>query len=421
MPRPKTNITQALLSLLKSDILKWFGKTISTHKDILELSKSIRLKTGNSISNSTLYRLFGLQKNNSIPYKHTLNILCEYVNYSSWDSYSKDHSDINSFNRKVLPDDLGLKLLEICIENHDFKSVMDYIKLLPEDLDHDSEVKYKISNLFGKAFRKDKIAREALLPELAKIPQGRHFFFEYYVDIDFSNRYFSDGLNHYIKWINPIDKKEALSDFVFANAIQFISNFYAGENVLARKIAHNLFSKTNLTEINPDSIKHPLPIARYYGCHLIYKMLCGRLKTADIKNTINDTINLINYYKNASYTSIFLGKLFESLYFTEQYDKIIELYEEYENSISYSKSIEDSFISLIVYSVLSFHKMNKHQQVKKINLLLPEKIHFSKYQHINALLLLQKDSIINKTINNSKKIDNIISITNHKGLISLIA
>jgi predicted XRE-type DNA-binding protein len=81
-----------IISNLKEQVELHFGKIIAIQKDCNELSSCILAKTGCHISASTLRRLFGFLSTNSQPTRTTLDILCKYVGYSSWDSYQQSNS-----------------------------------------------------------------------------------------------------------------------------------------------------------------------------------------------------------------------------------------------------------------------------------------------------------------------------------------
>jgi hypothetical protein len=58
------------------------------NQDFLDLSESIREKTGVAISHVTLKRIWGKVKYESLPNTHTLNTLVQYLGYGSWRDFT---------------------------------------------------------------------------------------------------------------------------------------------------------------------------------------------------------------------------------------------------------------------------------------------------------------------------------------------
>ena len=150
-----------------------------TFLSTINLSKEIASRIDKQISPTTLQRFFELISNNSQPSKYTLNILSEFVGYSSFDDLknkNKEDSPISS-NEKLITDEFGIALFNLCLKNHHFDTVQEYLNLLPKENVH-FQTQVKIGDSFGNIFRKDKKARAVLLPQLAKTASGRTYFYE---------------------------------------------------------------------------------------------------------------------------------------------------------------------------------------------------------------------------------------------------
>lgn len=92
---------------LKLLIEQKYGKTLSTTTDFEEFSVSLGHKTGQSVSPSTLKRLWGYVNDSHKPRIYTLNILAQYLGHVSFDafvSWLKTSTRYNSsfFNAKQL-------------------------------------------------------------------------------------------------------------------------------------------------------------------------------------------------------------------------------------------------------------------------------------------------------------------------------
>ena len=72
---------------LKGYVAKAFGRTLDSPSDYDSLSLSIREKTGEYISPTTLKRLFGYVKPATVPRPSTLSVLSRYVGYAGWSDF----------------------------------------------------------------------------------------------------------------------------------------------------------------------------------------------------------------------------------------------------------------------------------------------------------------------------------------------
>lgn len=82
----ETSDTQNIESL-KGHVAKAFGRTLDSPSDYDSLSLSIREKTGEYISPTTLKRLFGYVKPATVPRPSTLSVLSRYVGYAGWSDF----------------------------------------------------------------------------------------------------------------------------------------------------------------------------------------------------------------------------------------------------------------------------------------------------------------------------------------------
>jgi hypothetical protein len=66
-----------------------FGAPVRYPKDCINLSNSIKDKTKNFVSSSTIMRMFGIVPSTITPRLHTLDIIANYIGYENWDSAEK--------------------------------------------------------------------------------------------------------------------------------------------------------------------------------------------------------------------------------------------------------------------------------------------------------------------------------------------
>lgn len=307
------------------------------------MSKEIETKIDKKISATTLQRFFELIANNSQPSKYTLNILSEFVNYTSFDDLknkNKEDSPISS-NEKLMMDEFGITLFNLCLKNHHFDTVQEYLNLLPKENIH-FPTQLKIADSFGNIFRKDKKAREILLPQLAKTNTGRTYFYESFVDIDFINQYYQKAItNFYLPYSSPYNQKKYLTDFIFTKAIEFIAKIKSGDKKEAIVISFELFQKIDVN-IAWQELSHPFPYARLMSVYIISEYLKNNLtveKTSFAIDKIEDVI------ANISQPTFVIAQLIIAFNYCEKFEEVLDLYNKYESIIdSHQKTSSDYFI-----------------------------------------------------------------------------
>jgi hypothetical protein len=149
------------------------------------------------ISPHTIARLFGAVKPFRKPYKDTLNILARFLQYSDWESFCADQTNIPfdpNFFLTEASDGFSLAVLELALASEDFKA----LKLILEKAktNENEAVLFTAAELIGAYIRKSKKQKE-LLHLLADSNIGHQFFYECYVDEDNEGNYFSDALLHH--------------------------------------------------------------------------------------------------------------------------------------------------------------------------------------------------------------------------------
>lgn len=74
---------------LKEHVAKAFGRTLDSPADFDVMSLSIRERTGEYISPTTLKRLFGYVKPATVPRTSTLSVLSRYAGYAGWSDFCR--------------------------------------------------------------------------------------------------------------------------------------------------------------------------------------------------------------------------------------------------------------------------------------------------------------------------------------------
>ena len=327
--------TTYYIEILKDLIRKEYSPRNITMSSCGDLSLDVFHRTSENISASTLQRFFDLVPKTASISKTSLNILSEYAGFSDWDDFCRkqESSNENLLKEKYIPDEMGLKLFEIALKNHNFSTIIDYLKLLP--ISDDKELNYtkqRLGSLFEEVFRRDAVARKKLLPELAKIEQGRYYFYERIVDIDYLSVYYADALSHYKKYIDYNDKALSIRDFVFASSLEILNFTNLNKKRQAIRKAYELFSFVELTEVNLDLLGSKFPLTRYYSTYLVYLKLSNQLNNDEITRIVTLIDSLVSETNEVDTNTFIIGELFRALLYCERYYDIIALYEKYKMS-----------------------------------------------------------------------------------------
>ena len=364
------------IEILRTNIEDVFKKNI-TINDTLILSKDIENKINISISATTLQRFFELISNKSQPSNYTLNILSEYVGYNSWEDLKSKNEIQKPVKNGLITDDFGITLFKLCLKNHDFKTVLEYIDLLPTE-EYLFNIRYQIGNTLGTHFRKDQKARQMLLPELAKTINGRTYFYENFVDIDYLNVYFKDALdNYYLKHTKPYNPKQFSTDFIFGNTLAFIADINTGNIKGAIKTSQIIFNRININT-HYKEFNHPYPYSRFIAVYLISEHLKSKLNNQKIENSVNKIESCL---KNLIPTdaSFVLAQLIMALNYCSLYKEIIQLYAKYQNIIENSVKSTNNYLPIIKIVENSNRLLGIHSSLDK------KELDYESIEHTNTI------------------------------------
>jgi len=364
----KHSIKQIHFNELKRKVEAQFGvELINTHHARL-LQDDILQRTNKNISASTITRMFVSSSYNNVPYLNTLDILSEYCTGKTWNQFCKTESTFVGDNRTNI-DGSTLALLEICFQNEDFISVLDYLKYLPSNYDEvDIKTQQKLSNLFGVSIRNTN-QRLALTKELAKTRQGRFLFYETFVDVDNLTGYYGEALEFYQKYGQSIEPSRKLNDDIFLQCMLFWRAWLLKDDIQLRKIGFNLFHSHQPHEIVGDNGIVFYPLARWHAYRLIYLKKSNSLNSKIVEDSILLLENQIRkFYPNL--IVIVLSKLFEALLITGFSTYIYPLYLKYKSKINLGEVNNDTYLPLLHFVKLALKKEGKLQLAD--NIILPK-------------------------------------------------
>lgn len=328
--------------------------SISNAKNV---SKAILEQTLERVSATTIQRFFELISNSSKTSIKILDIFSVYVGFLSWEDFklkNKEENPISSISN-LIPDQYGKILFDICLKNHEFKSVIHYLDHLPPFFT-DHHLLTDIGQSLGKVIRTDFKARTILLPELAKSKVGRFYFYENFVDIDYINEYYRQSISkYYLKHLKPNNVSQFNTDFVFAKSIEFIGLLKLNKHKEALLCSYILFKKINI-EATPSHFLHPYPFSRLIAIDLISEWLKKRLTVSKIEHSIFRIESLISKENNFNATFI-LAQLMMALNFCSAYQEVIDLYKKYDVLIHNSIKTTDNYLPIMNCVKNSFLKL----------------------------------------------------------------
>ena len=270
MPKPKYKISDFLLSCLKFELESKLSFRIFTKLDCKKASQLIQSSCDQTISESTLYRLFLWQENKNYPYLHTLDIISQFVGYKDWIALEKHFNEIKEFKQLygVFPDQQQYKsLLNINIHYGELKSLYHFLEQFPSDL----------------AFNKKIILGEDIYVSLKNNPNGnldfykqfhslpiiREGFFELLADPNFSIPDYEIGLGYYLKNVKPHESVKSMQDYIFANSLLLRYYYLKGNKDCVIKLGKELYLNLLLSEEDSQEI-YMFPKMRYFSYRLFY-------------------------------------------------------------------------------------------------------------------------------------------------------
>lgn len=316
--------TAASIEILRQKVETTFGKPHISVADTTDLSLDIQAKTGCSISPSTLQRFLGLVTAKSSPSRHTLDVISQYATDEPYHSFLKKVSPEKQCG--IYPDRWGLELLQLCLEDHHFDTVIKYLKRLPPEGETTHELRMEIPEVLGPFIRHDRKAQKHLLPELAKFPQGRFYFFETFVDIDFLHVYYADALDDYLKYTNKAGNGYKDRDIRFGLNLQFRRELFHGPKRAAAKTAYRI-KQLHPRDLDLSNHLYWFPVARTFFTDF---MTQGALRqNGNLEPLISSLHAHCAIAPDVDTKGYVLSESLQALYFLKQYAVIREIGLEY--------------------------------------------------------------------------------------------
>ena len=295
-----------IITTVKYEIERIFGRKIITSRDCIELNDDIFMTTKEQLNVNTLRRFFGLIKAPYPPCQSTLTILSKYCGFKSTDDIYKVRNTI-SFEKGVLDPNTVL---------HFFVSLF-----------RDNVVSMNMSDPFLNMvthsihfLNANKFLAARFQKSIAATENGQRFYFEQMVNVDELNGYYGDGLCDYEKCCSTIESK------IFASSLYIFRAWLTGNGAALIKNA------ATIEHYQPTENLDPI-----INCRRLAALLFCKEGTAidndqiriDIHNSYIDLLSLPNKHSCISkFVSIVSEALLltnypgDALYYLEQSKKM---------------------------------------------------------------------------------------------------
>lgn len=254
-----------MINRLKEVICLKLGRDVSNRGDCQLLSQHILLETGEYVNYNTLRRFFGIDKNPVKPRVQTLDILCQYAGYNSFEAFVALKPQQRYFEQHLktaeilhYSDPTRIKIyfeairsnqnqiinfLVELIRNHllrgrlkELCAILDSIPIHVKDFSYD-EVLY-IGNMVGLSLRSMQPALKTRSP-LLKNRFFNAFVFEIFVDYTCLNHYYS----HFINYLHQSPQQE-----IFKHCLLQLKSYL---NLSPGNLSQTLLQKALTIELHP--------------------------------------------------------------------------------------------------------------------------------------------------------------------------
>lgn len=299
MPRKKTEINKNILEALKYQIKIKSGLECNSFSQITWLQHNIKKSGNENLSLQTLNRLFLIIKNEFNPSLNTLNVLSQYLKYSSFTEFAQLNAN---WDNSIKNPTFELRMLDAIFSKIDPNAGSEVI------------LKELIKNTF-KFLKEDGNAFSDIYQAMATSPFGRKYFFEQNINMDGLDKAFGEGLKYYMLYAG--NKEQMLfatnltcyRHFLTSNAELFSETFKAtktysedevinfsplviGQYYATKVFAQFLEKDRDFFEINTDVLQNQ---SRFYERYFVAEALV-------LANKFEQAWYLLNLNSTQSYT-----------------------------------------------------------------------------------------------------------------------
>jgi hypothetical protein len=266
-----------VLQELKRQVEKRSGIYLQCFSDCKRLSEQINLE-GVSVSALTLSRCFSISKSAHRPFVSTLNLLCVYLGYRSFNHFCSETNDLVKYaltypQLQFTSGDYSYAALELAIKVGDWVTT----RLILETFNPANSDLMEMVWFLGKQARNHS-EKNKLLSLLADTETGRKYFYEWFVDEDDPNGYYSDALKQFYQ---PLT--DSIGNKIFYHSFLTAKQIYRGE----RADWENL-KFINDSSINLDDL-HFHQISRLFEMRILQEFI-GMNRITVMNNIIDELL-----------------------------------------------------------------------------------------------------------------------------------
>jgi hypothetical protein len=246
MPRKATEINKKHLTQLRNRVLEQLDFKLLRSVDCDRLAKIVSEQTNTYINGISFKRLYGFTKYPFNPAIQTLDILSQFVGYSSWYEFGLSLNDNQPISNSEL---------DILLSFYDF-DLINNIEF------HDGGIQ-SMSRKIALRFREDVSTFKRAIPLIVEKEYAQIFFIEHFPDYDNLCSYYYLLYKEYLK----LSKSDSAQ--LFGHSMLFLKSFWA---------LIELDCKNHILEINRikiDKSFHPYLIGRYFACNLLFEFYYG--------------------------------------------------------------------------------------------------------------------------------------------------
>lgn len=272
-----------------------------------------------TVSAHTLARFFGLMKANHRPYTSTLNLLSDFLGFGSFAFFCNDIAKSNAYSladsRSLASGDFSFTALELAIHSHDWKSV----QILLDSFEFKCGAEKNDMTMFlGNAVRQHP-EKDDFLKALIEIENGRHLFYESFVDEDDPGNYYSQALtNYYLKTKNELESN--LFHVCFVNS----KKIYLNQKVEPKELDLIRFESLEMNKL------HFHQISRLFEMRILIDS-SNDASIHKMDKYIDEVLNLLPKYSTYEKSWI-LARMIKALVFTRKLKTALKI-KEFKTSI----------------------------------------------------------------------------------------
>jgi hypothetical protein len=314
MPKPLHVVRPRAIGLMKDHISQKASVPLNSKADCMRLSRIIEVYTKNSISASTLYRIF-LHPRPTTPYLHTLDVLAEFCGFENWLEFEKRITQTKALDLlyyEVTAQQRNIdSLIRLCIHQNQLGPFLAYAAQFPFPVDPD--MGYRIGFDIYQALWDNPNKNKVFFKLSHQLPLVRRCFFTMMVDQDFELKDYETGVKQFVSTAKNGKSSESMQEYILGNCLLFRHYFLNDRHEEALEIGKRLYRKNDVNFAKADVMSLETS-GRYLAYRFWYYLLQGQtvaLKryTIAIRDLWYKRMNSWSYQQKKGYL-YFFGDVF---------------------------------------------------------------------------------------------------------------